>query len=225
MRSKQYVKLFFIQIFFSWLLIIIFSYLYFDGKNFNRKTPVEFLKTVNKYISNKYIKKHNQIYNDPVIFDICFERYKKEFIKMITSIKEKTNSKILVIYLPLGENHDMHKKGANIIKRMIEKDIDENVEFLNVYDNVFKHIKSYKISPKNTHLSKRTNQLVYKYLSINYFDKIDMIQTPYNQKLFNNIRCFFPQNQKKQNGEWILQTNNQGCYMKKDVTISYLKNK
>jgi hypothetical protein len=225
MHSKQYIKLLFIQLFFSGVLIIIFTYHYYDGVNLNRKTPVNFLKTVNKLINKEHIDKTNRIYNDPIIFDISYERYKKEFSDMITSIKEKTNSKILVIYLPLGWNVDIHNRGSNIIKKMIEKDIDENIEYLNLYKNVFKKYEDYKVSPADGHLSKETHQLVYKYLSKNYFDKIDMIKIPYNEKLFNNISCFFPKNYRRKNKGWIHQANSQGCSMDKDVTISYLENK
>lgn len=221
LNSKKYTKFLFIQLLFSGLLIIIFTYSFYDGINFNEKTPVKFLKTIDKLLHNKNIDKSNQIYNNPLIFKICLERYQKELNAMISSIQDQSNSEILIIYLPLGWNTDMNEKGLDIISSHINA---KKIDYLNVYKNIFTTYSDYKIKPDDAHLSKRAHKLTYKFLSENYFDKINMKLTKYNTDYFKNISCFFPKNTTIKTTGWLHKTNSQGCRMNKNVTIDNLKN-
>ena len=227
LHSKLFLKLLPIQIIVNTIVIILLSYTYFgvfDSEN--RKTPMSYIKILSKYItfSKTEIDITEYILKDKKVFDICYKRY----VNDLSSFIQTVNGKVLIMYLPLGWNSDIQYQGSKLIKNTITNFNNKDVAFIDIFSKIFTDYTTYKFSESDAHLSKEANQKVADALINDYFKMYKTIPSKYslnNTYKLDDIRCFFKPQLNIDNGHWTLRTNNQGCRMENDITLSNINDK
>lgn len=224
-HSKIFIKILPIHILLNILFIAGLSYNYYGGYDSdNRKTPISYIAVLEKFLfSKENIDKSDHINRNQQVFEILYQRY----IDDLENLIKTTDKKVLMLYLPYGENSHIHKSGADLIRNSLKNLKNSNIQFIDIFSEVFNDYNSYRITESDAHLSKEANIMVADALIKNYFNKHQPKISSYigdAYKNSNKIKCFFPPNMNINKGTWRVRSNSNGCRMDKEIDELNLKN-
>lgn len=223
--SKIFIKILPIHILLNILCIAGLSYDYYGGYDSdNRKSPISYIAVLEKFLfSKENIDKSDHIYRNQQVFEILYQRY----IDDLENIIKTTDKKVLILYLPYGENAHIHKSGADLIKNSLKNFNNSNIQFVDIFSEVFNDYDSYRVTESDAHLSKEANVMAADALIKNYFNKHQPKISSYIGDAYKNsskIKCFFPPQMDIDKGTWRVRSNSNGCRMDKEIDELNLKN-
>jgi len=224
-HSRIFIKILSIHILLNMLLIAGLSYNYHGGYDSdNRKSPISYMAVLEKFLfSKEKIEKFDHIYRNQQVFEMLYQRY----IDDLEDIIKTTDKKVLMLYLPYGENAQIHKSGADLIKNSLKNLNNSNIQFIDIFSEVFNDYDSYRVTESDGHPSKEANVMIADAIIKNYFNKYQPKISSYvgdAYKNSNKIKCFFPPQIDVDKGAWSVRTNSNGCRMDKEIDELNLKN-
>lgn len=224
-HSKFFLKLFPVHIICNMLVISLLSYSYFGVYDTeSRKTPLSYVSVLYEFIFTKEtIDKSRFIYENAKVLEVLIQRYTNNLSSLIKEI----DGKVLIIYLPYGEDLESHIKGAGLFEDIVNNLDAKDITFVDIFSTIFTDFETYRIADSDAHLSKKANKMVADLLVKDYFSfqNIDPSEYIPGSGQIDEIRCFFPPNLNSNYGTWSVRTNTQGCRLDEDISISSLQDK